>query len=418
MIKRNLFSEVKAHLDKPEITLIIGPRQAGKTTLMYELIDDLKKTNEKTVFLSLDNDSDRPFFDSQEALISKIELELGTDKGYVFIDEIQRKVDAGLFLKGVYDRNLPYKLIVTGSGSVELKEKVHESLAGRKRLFELGTLSFVEFVNYKTGYRYDTSLTEFFSVDTARTQKYVEEYLNFGGYPKVVLAQTEDEKRIIIQDIYQSYLEKDIAALLNIQKTEHLTNLVRILASQAGGMINVSELSSTLGISVHTVNNYLWYLEKTFVISKLTPFFRNIRKEITKTPVYYFVDLGLKNYAQKKFGTAFRDVSDGHLFENFVYLLIKEKLVPPASLHFWRTQDKAEVDFVIDTGDKIIPIEVKRTTLTRPEITRSFRSFLGKYHPQQSLIVHLGKMFDKQIEGVSVSFLPYFLISNFLTGKK
>lgn len=413
MIKRNLFSEVKAHLDKPEITLIIGPRQAGKTTLMYQLIDDLKKTNEKTVFLSLDNDSDRPYFDSQEALISKIELELGTDKGYVFIDEIQRKVDAGLFLKGVYDRNLPYKFIVTGSGSVELKEKVHESLAGRKRLFELGTLSFVEFVNYKTGYRYDTSLTEFFSVDTARTQKYFEEYLNYGGYPKVVLAQTEDEKRIIIQDIYQSYLEKDIAALLNIQKTEHLTNLVRILASQAGGMINVSELSSTLGISVHTVNNYLWYLEKTFVINKVTPFFRNIRKEITKTPVYYFVDLGLKNYAQKKFGTAFRDVSDGHLFENFVYLLIKEKLVPPASLHFWRTQDKAEVDFVIDTGERIIPIEVKRTALTRPEITRSFRSFLGKYHPQKSLIVHLGKMFDRQIEGVSVSFLPYFLISSF-----
>lgn len=410
MIKRNLFPEIKAHLEKPEITLIIGPRQAGKTTLMYQLIDDLRKTNKKTLFLSLDNDSNLPYFDSQEALISKIELEFGSDKGYVFIDEIQRKVDAGLFLKGVYDRNLPYKLIVTGSGSVELKEKVHESLAGRKRLFELSTLSFTEFVNYKTGYHYDDKLTEFFSVDTGQAQKYFEEYLNYGGYPRVILAQTEDEKREIIQDIYQSYLEKDIASLLNIQKTESLTSLVRILASQVGCLLNVSELSSTLGISVPTVNNYLWYLEKTFVINKVTPFFRNIRKEITKTPVYYFVDLGMKNYAQKQFGTAFQDLSDGHLFENFVYLLIKEKLVPPASLHFWRTQDKAEVDFVIDTGDKVIPIEVKRTKLTKPEMTRSFRSFLNKYHPQKAFVVHLGKEFDEKIEDVFVSFLPYFLI--------
>lgn len=410
MIKRSLFPEIKAHLENPEITLIIGPRQAGKTTLMYQLIDDLKKTNKRTLFLSLDNDSDRPYFDSQEALISKIELEFGSDKGYVFIDEVQRKIDAGLFLKGIYDRNLPYKLIVTGSGSVELKEKVHESLAGRKRLFELRTLSFTEFVNYKTEYRYDQKLSEFFLVDTGLTQKYFEEYLNYGGYPKVVLAQTEDEKRKIIQDIYQSYLEKDIASLLNIQKTENLTNLVRILASQVGCMLNVSEMSSTLGISVNTVNNYLWYLEKTFVINKVTPFFKNIRKEITKTPVYYFVDLGLKNYAKKQFGTAFQDLTDGHLFENFVYLLLKEKLTPPASLHFWRTQDKAEVDFVIDTGDKVIPVEVKRTKLNKPEVTRSFRSFLSRYHPQESFVVHLGKEFGRKIEGVSVSFIPYFLI--------
>ena len=412
MIKRTLFSAIKAHLEKPEITLIVGPRQAGKTTLMYQLIDELKKTHEKTLFLSLDNDSDRPYFNSQEALISRIELEFGNGKGYVFIDEIQRKIDAGLFLKGLYDRNLPYKFIVTGSGSVELKEKVHESLVGRKRLFELSTLSFTEFVNYKTEYQYDGKLTEFFLIDTSRTQKYFEEYLNYGGYPRVVLAQIEDEKRQIIQDIYQSYLEKDIASLLHIQKTESLKNLVRLLASQVGCMLNVSELSSTLGISAHTVNNYLWYLEKTFVVAKVTPFFRNVRKEITKTPVYYFVDLGLKNYTKKQFGTAFQDLSDGHAFENFVYVLLKEKLTPPSSLHFWRTQDKAEVDFVIDTGDNIIPIEVKRTKLTKPEITRSFRSFLSKYHPQKSLIVHLGKEFNKKIEGVSVSFLPYFLLND------
>lgn len=109
---------------------------------MKQLEEDLKKEGEKTLFLDLDRDLDRPFFSSQNRLIQKIEYEIGEKKGYVFIDEIQRKENAGLFLKGIYDMNLPYKLIVSGSGSLELKEKIHESLAGRKRIFELSTLEF------------------------------------------------------------------------------------------------------------------------------------------------------------------------------------------------------------------------------------------------------------------------------------
>ncbi|MFA6518212.1 MAG: ATP-binding protein [Candidatus Shapirobacteria bacterium] len=416
MIKRSLFSDIKAHLKNPEITLIIGPRQAGKTTLMRQLMDDLNKDAEKTLFLSLDNDLDRPYFDSQDALIGKIELAFGNQKGYVFIDEIQRKVDAGLFLKGIYDRGLPYKFIVTGSGSVELKERVHESLVGRKRLFELSTLSFGEFVNYKTEYRYESKLADFFLVESGLTQKYFQEYLDFGGYPRVVLAETEEEKRKTIQDIYESYLEKDIALLLNIQKTVSLTNLVRLLASQAGGLVNVSEISSTLGISVETVNNYLWYLEKTYIVERVTPFFKNIRKEITKSPIYYFVDLGMKNYAQRQFGSSFQHLADGHLFENFVYLLLKGSLIPPTSLHFWRTQDKAEVDFVIDFGNEIVPVEVKATKLTEPKITRSFRSFTDSYQPKEAYVIHLGKEFQFKINNLTVSFLPYFsLLTNHIS---
>lgn len=131
MIKRRLLQELKNHLRKKEISLIIGPRQAGKTTLMLSLQDELNKNGEKTLFLSLDIEEEREFFSSQAKLLSKIGLEIGTKKGYIFIDEIQRKQDAGLFLKGIYDRNLPYKFIVSGSGSIELKERIHESLVGR-----------------------------------------------------------------------------------------------------------------------------------------------------------------------------------------------------------------------------------------------------------------------------------------------
>ena len=153
-IKRQLFDDLKAHLAKREISLIVGPRQAGKTTLMMALRDHVQSQGGKTTTFNLDIESDRQFFESQEKLLRKIILELGQSGGCVFIDEIQRKEDAGLFLKGLYDMSLPYKFIVSGSGSLELKEKIHESLAGRKRIFELSTLNFIEFVNHKTNYKY------------------------------------------------------------------------------------------------------------------------------------------------------------------------------------------------------------------------------------------------------------------------
>src|SRR3989344_4970420 len=265
MIKRDIYEPLKSHLEQKEISLIVGPRQAGKTTLMRLLKENLDKKNKKTLFLSLDMEADQFFFRSQGLLLQKIELEMGKEKGFVFIDEIQRKEDAGVFLKGIYDMDLPYKFVVSGSGSVELKEKVHESLVGRKRLFEIYPLSFEEFANYRLNYSYQDKLNDFLNLHKAEASKLLDEYLNFGGYPRVVLAQTIDEKRQIIADIYQSYLEKDIILLLNIVKAERFTHLVRILASQTGKLVNISELSNTLGIAAQTVKDYLWYLEKTFI---------------------------------------------------------------------------------------------------------------------------------------------------------
>ena len=157
-IKRHILHEILAHLEAGEITLISGARQVGKTTLMKEIQNILDKKNQKTFYFNLDFDSDFSYFEFQEKLLQKIKLELGEAKGFIFIDEIQRKENAGLFLKGLYDRNLPYKFIVSGSGSMELKEKIHESLTGRKRVFELSTITFKEFVNYKIDYRYENNL--------------------------------------------------------------------------------------------------------------------------------------------------------------------------------------------------------------------------------------------------------------------
>jgi uncharacterized protein len=419
MIKRNLFEDLKNHCAQKEISLLVGPRQAGKTTLMLMLRDYLVAQGSNTLFLSLDFNSDLPFFTSQRHLVNKIELEIGKNKGYVFIDEIQRRDDAGLFLKGLYDLNLPYKLIVSGSGSIELKEKIHESLVGRKRIFELNTVSFKEFVNYKTGYRYEDSLGLFFELEKESTRQFLIEYLNFGGYPRLLLAEEQKEKIRIIDEIYRSYLERDISYLLRVEKTEAFSNLIKVLAAQIGRLVNYSELSSTLGIALQTIKKYLWYAEKTFIMQRITPFFRNTRKEITKSPVAYFYDVGLRNYALGLYGNLITPSETGFVFQNFIFNLMKEKvLFSPAEIHFWRTKDKAEVDFVITLGQRMLPVEVKFKKLKKPEIGRSLRSFISRYQPEMAWVINTELKKKIKLEKTEISFLPFWDIIDTKMGKQ
>ena len=408
-IKRYVFGDLVAHLPKKEISLIVGPRQAGKTTLMLQLQDYLGEKHERTFFLSLDFERDVPHFITQAALLDRVRLEFGKQKGYVFIDEIQRKENAGFFLKGIYDMQTPYKFIVSGSGSVELKEKVHESLAGRKRMFELYTVSLKEFINYRTGYRYEDRLGEYFRIKKAESLSLLMEYLNFGGYPRVILEETLSEKLKTIDEIFRSYIEKDIAYLLRVERIDAFGNLLRILAGQIGNIINLNELSSTLGISVQTVKNYLSYAEKTFTVKKLTPYYRNIRKEISKSPVPYFVDLGLRNFSIGQFGRYTMLSETGFLFQNLVYRLLNEKIKDDGgTLHFWRTKDRAEVDFVIDRGRDVIPVEVKCREMKEKAIARSLRGFIAKYRPKEAWVVNISLRDEEMIEQTKIKFVPVF----------
>ena len=174
-IKRKIHKSIKAHLNKKEITLITGSRQVGKTTIMQELCKELKKKRKKYFFFNLDFEEDFKFFESQSKLLQKLKLEVGIKNAFVFIDEIQRKKDAGLFLKGLFDKKLPYKFIVSGSGTLELKAKIQESLFGRKRVFEVLPITFKEFVNFKTNYKYENKLKNFFAL---KKQKLMNFYLN------------------------------------------------------------------------------------------------------------------------------------------------------------------------------------------------------------------------------------------------
>ncbi|MBK5274145.1 MAG: ATP-binding protein [Desulfuromonadales bacterium] len=388
-IQRSILEEIRKDLHREEISLLIGPRQAGKTTIMKILQRELDAAGEKTLFLSLDYDSDRNYFASQQTLLKKIELEFGDAPCFVFIDEIQRREDAGIFLKGLQDMGRPCKYIVSGSGSVDLKAKVKESMLGRKRIYEIYPLSLREFVDFRTGYRYADRLSDFFELEKERSAELLLEYLNYGGYPRVVLETVAREKLRVMDEIYQGYITKDIAYLLKVEKIEAYGQLMKTLSDQTGKIINYSELATTLGISLPTVKNYCWYAEETYILKRITPFFRNIRSEISKAPSVYFSDPGFRNYALGVLGHLQRPDDLGFAFQNLVYLVLREKLRwSGAQIHFWRTKGKTEIDFVVDTGRSTIPIEVKYRELTKPSPPRALDGFAAKYRPARCLVVN------------------------------
>ncbi len=408
MIKRKLYSELIDHLPQKEMSLIIGPRQAGKTTLMEMVKAYLDNGGERTLFLNLDIEWDRPHFDSQAALLKKIELELGQERGYVFIDEIQRKEDAGLFLKGLFDLKLPYKFIVSGSGSLELKQRINESLVGRKRLFELSTVTFEEFVHHRTDYRYEKNLADFLAIEKDRVQPLLIEYMQFGGYPRIVMASEWAEKLRLIDEIYRSVLEKDIAYLLKLDKPDAFSALIKTLASQVGQLLNYSELASTLNVSFPTVKKYLWYAQKIFLVELIRPYARNVRKEISKSPVPYFCDLGLRSYSLGLFGHLESPSEAGFAFENLVFLVLRQKLrLKAAKLNFWRTKDQSEVDFVIEAGRELIPLEVKYKRFRQANVPASLRSFIHRYKPEQAYVINLNFSRTVDMGGTTLSFMPF-----------
>lgn len=410
-IPREIYLQLKKHVKRQEISLILGPRQAGKTTIMEKLQEELERAGKPTVFLNLDIIEDRQFFTSQHTLLDLIEKKAG-ERGVVFIDEISRLKNAGMFLKGLYDLKTSYKFIVSGSGSLELKADILEPLTGRKKIFYCFPLSFSEFAAYKLDVRFD-NFDKLLVSQPYKRQRLVNEYLAFGGYPAVVLAETEEEKIEVLREIYLSYLEKDIGLLLKVEKQQAFENLVKILAHQVGNLVNRAELASTLGISEKTIKKYLYFLEKTFVISLVKPFFRNARKELTKSPKVYFSDLGLTSIAQGVL-PSLQKSPKGNVFENACFLRLKElDLIKPPQ--FWRTKSGAEVDFIISSPEtgKPIPIEVKSTP--KDTLGKSLTSFIKKYQPEDAFIYFpSGKAHTRQYRADSqqtkVQFIPYHLL--------
>lgn len=421
IVLRDKFKTIRAHIEEPEITIITGPRQVGKTTIIRQIMEDLGKINHISAsqlqYFNLDVSRDHRLFSHQEDVVQFIKNRMPEQgKLYLFIDEIQRIPNPGIFLKGIYDLSLPLKLVVTGSSSLEIRSKISESLTGRKRLFTLYPLSLKEYVSYFDEAIYDLAVDgDRFAQESMK--HYLEDFLIYGGYPKVLVGSAGDSRILHLEEIYTSYVDKDVVGLLHVRDAYVFTKFVQILSEEIGNPFNVKGTSEELHMKDETIRRYLSSLEQTFILRRVPPFFRSTRTEIRKMPKVYFIDNGLRNYAKdgKDLGIrSFAERTDsGFLLENFIFSeLIK---VGMEDIRYWRTKDGAEMDFIVHKKGMDIPIEVKITSYQKPELSRSFYSYIQTYAPQHAVLVSSSHFDSLNVHGTEVHFLQPYQIVRFLS---
>lgn len=398
MVTRSLYPDLLNHVPEKEYTILIGARQTGKSTLLKQLQDALLKNGETVVLLNLERkDILLELNQSPENIFRYFPAK--ETRNYLLVDEVQYLEDPTNFLKLLYDEHAPkLKIIATGSSAFYIDRQFKDSLAGRKKIFELPTLDFKEFLLFKNQ---ETLLAEYQSLKKGSKQKStaepqlwaaLDEYVNYGGYPAIVLENKVANKIERLQEIRDSFVKRDILEAGITDETKFF-RLMILLASQIGNLVNTNELANTLKITHPATENYLYILRKCFHIELVKPFFSNVRKELVKMPKVYFNDLGLRNVLVNYFSPIEQRADKGALLENYVYRSLSDRLNRD-QIKFWRTADGNEVDFVLEEsnkGGKAIEVKFNEAEAN----TKKYKKFTELYpnYPVQFFSWHGEKLF-------------------------
>jgi len=439
---RAVLPNILQWLDDRQAIVLVGSRQVGKTSILYLLIQHLLEdgVNPYNIFyFDLENFDHLNLLEKgPDALNRSLRLAGADDKEriYLLIDEIQYLTHPTNFLKLMVDHhshtqtfeNTPVggvKIICTGSSTLDIRRKFKDSLVGRKVVFEVFSLSFEEFLNFKgqesllhiaEQYRFSTliyneilppSLPDIYN---RPLQNQFDEYCRYGGYPAVVLEQNLDKKLNLIGEIYSAYVRKDISSLFTIENISAFNRLTQLLAIGMGSLLNVNTLTSDLRISRPTLENYLAILENTFIIKRIPPFFRRKKREVIKMPKVFFLDLGLRNLMVKQFGELNIRPDRGALVENFTFIHLYRHLALLHELYYWRTKGGTEVDFVLQTNDQLLPFEVKFRSMNRLYIPSALKSFITAYPASQVTVITKDTYGHQPINNTRLLFLPVWLL--------
>jgi len=409
-IKRQLEIQIEPFLAKKEAISIVGPRQAGKTTFIQNLAKRFEREGRKVKFITFERKIDLDLFNNSIEDFKKIVEQYEI----VFIDEFQYGRGGGQKLKYLYDTT-KIKFIISGSSSLELTFQTGKYLVGRLIEFSLMPFSFREFLSAKDSEMFlvleNISGADIFNFDlkdapgreiNSRLAERLEEYLIFGGYPAAVLSAGAEEKKKVLEGIYDKYLLKDIKDLLRLATDNELDRLGKFLAGQIGNIIKYQELAGACGLNYKELKKHLNILSKTYIISLVAPFFTNKRTELVKNPKVYFNDLGLRNYSLADWRAAGSRNDLGALAENYGFILLKS--IFSRGVKYWRTKAKAEVDFVIEKEQTVYPVEIKY--ISKRLIGKSLYSFIEKFNPPTALILTKDYLGEEKINKTKVKFIP------------
>lgn len=338
MIERILSKKISALLDGRKAITIMGARQVGKSTLLQMMLGERKDV----MWLNGDEPDIIEILGNMTS--PRLKAMIGNNT-IIVIDEAQRIPDIGLRLKLITDQIPDVQVIATGSSSFDLSNKLNEPLTGRKREFKMYPLTFNEMVS-------STNLLE--------ETRMLPHRMVYGYYPEVVC--NPGEEKIILKELADSYLYKDILSMDGILKPEKLVKLLKALAYQIGSQVSYNEVGMLVGLDSKTVEKYITILEKSYIIFRLTSLARNIRNELKSSRKIFFWDLGIRNAVIGDLTQIENRQDVGALWENFVIAERMKMLAYNGSFaqtYFWRTKQKQEIDYLEEEDGKIKAFEFK-----------------------------------------------------------
>ncbi|HLE86736.1 MAG TPA: ATP-binding protein [Candidatus Brocadiaceae bacterium] len=398
MFKRTLSGKLSALAKKFPVVSIMGPRQSGKTTLSKKVFEDHD-------YVSLEEPDEREF------ALADPKGFLRRFSGGVILDEVQRAPDLLSYIQGIVDReNIPGRFILTGSQQFHVMEKISQTLAGRTAIVYLLPLSLNELLGQPTPDPYEIDILP----DKKKRPPFsLEDILYKGLYPRIHDRGLEPHEWL--SAYYRTYVERDVRDVANIGNLDAFQRFVRLCAGRTGQLLNLSSLASDCGISHTTARHWVSILQAGFIIQLLPPHHENFSKRIIKSPKIYFLDTGLLCYLLR-----IRETEDipvhplkGAIFENFVFSEIYKAFahrgeLPP--LYFWRDRTGHEVDIVIDTGKRLVPVEIKSAETIDSSFFDGLRYYISLGIPvsKTGVLVHGG---DALYQRENFTVRPWFQCS-------
>lgn len=365
MVTRTLQTVLDGYMFKGKAIILIGARQVGKTTLLKQLT---KNRNENILWLNCDNQTTIESLSNNSLQSLRLLIK---DNKIVVVDEAQRVPGIGLTLKLITDNFPDVQLLVTGSSSLDLHNKLDEPLTGRKIEYNLYPISTDEIYNAE---------------GLIPVKERMPQRLIYGSYPDVMFGTLNPEKALM--ELSNSYLYKDVLEFDGLKKSTMLYKLLTALASQIGGEISINQISNIVGLNNRTVEKYIDILEKCHIVFRLGSFSRNIRTELSKSKKIYFYDLGVRNAVLNNFSPLDKRSDIGSMWENFFiaerikYNQYNDRYV---NSYFWRTTDKQEIDYIEEYNGELHLFEMKWNN--NKSNTKVSNLFVKTYNPSETNII-------------------------------
>jgi len=371
-IKRLYFNGLWEESTEPEISILLGARQVGKSTLMRQLEAKARSVKKTTVFYDLEQPSDLQRLSGNPQQVID---ELTSSGEVVFIDEFHYLKNASKIFKAIYDSKRKTKIYASGSSSLEIHKHLKESLAGRFRKTII----------------YPLSLSENLKVKGC----YADDYLVWGGMPGLIHQSSLSSKLHLLENIVSTYITKDIKGLIKEENIRSFNSLLYHLAQSQGSMVVASNLARETGLSESTVARHLEIMAQTYVLYALPSYSTNLANELKKSKKYYLFDNGIRNLLLKDMGKITRREDKGVLYESIILCHLISKLQPNMELRFWRTKKGDEIDFVLIKNRIPIPIEVK-SNLKNTDVPKGVIQFLKRYPKAPYAVVYNAKVVGKE----------------------